>query len=770
MSDAANAAGPAGSAEGQPAGVRTVRRMRLPADRRTPAAARAVVRTVLEQAGLEHLLDAALLLTTELSTNAVVHAGTDLDLEVVTDEAGLTVTVVDDARGVLASSSSEPSASLNELRLASGVIDARPAPPTAGPGRAGRARFSDGSDPLAELSERGRGLLLVDHFASVWGTTHQGTRKGVWFRLDRDNRRGASAATTPGDPRPVRPAPPAGLDAGLLSARTTPGGTADAAAVTSLLEITPDPYAEDPVHDFATALLTRLAELVGAGAGVIRCDLGEGGGPAVVAKYGRALRPDTPTLRVPLTLGRPATGELELDVPTTSYARPLAVLVADRVASALENDRLRRADRRRQTWLTFLAEASELLAQSLDVELTLALIPQLVVPRLGLWSAVHTTDAWGRLDLEAATHADEQMLSQLYATLRQTGPDSVLAKLPDALRGGGQVPLPAPAEGVALPLIARGQLLGTLSVGRHEHRRHEPDEVAVLQDVARRAALAVDNARIHAERRHVARTLQHSLLPPELPTVPGIGFGAAYVPTGDAVEVGGDFYDLVPLPGPGASGGESPVRDRWLVVMGDVSGKGVQAATVTGLVREVIRALVRGGRPLPEILERINETLVERGGGRYCTLALAAARRLADGRIEITLHLAGHERPVLVRADGRTFLAGSGGTALGLLDTIRCPAETVHLGPGDSLIFYTDGVTERRRGRELFGGQRLRDAAAPLAAFSADVIAARLRNATIGFSTEPPRDDIALLVVRNEPARTPIRATGTPTMSIKENA
>src|SRR5690606_40047198 len=113
--------------------------------------------------------------------------------------------------------------------------------------------------------------------------------------------------------------------------------------------------------------------------------------------------------------------------------------------------------------------------------------------------------------------------------------------------------------------------------------------------------------------------------------------------------------------------------------------------------------------------------------------------------LSLSLYLAGHDAPVLVRSDGRTGPVGISGTALGLLDTIRCPAETVHLGPGDSLIFYTDGVTERRRGRELFGGQRLRDAAAPLAAFSAGVIAARLRNATIGFSTEPPRDDIALL-------------------------
>jgi phosphoserine phosphatase RsbU/P len=372
---------------------------------------------------------------------------------------------------------------------------------------------------------------------------------------------------------------------------------------------------------------------------------------------------------------------------------------------------------------------------------------------------VHTTDAWGRLKLETAAHADEQSLPQLYASLQQTGPDSVLSRLPGAMRAGGQVPLPPPTEGFAIPLIARGQLLGTLAVGRHLGRRHDPDEIAVLQDVARRAALAVDNARIHAERRNVARTLQRSLLPPKLPTVPGIGFGAAYVPTGDAAEVGGDFYDVVPL---------SP--EQWLVVIGDVSGKGVQAAAVTGLVREVIRALVRGGRPLPEILERINETLVERGRGRYCTLALAAVRP-DQQRLEVILHLAGHERPLLVRADGRTLAAGLGGTALGLLDAISCPSETVWLEIGDSLIFYTDGVTERRRGRELFGGQRLRDAAAPLANYSAEVMAARLRTATIGFSAEPPRDDIALLVLRNDPAVPPIRVRARAAVpSMKESA
>jgi serine phosphatase RsbU (regulator of sigma subunit) len=164
----------------------------------------------------------------------------------------------------------------------------------------------------------------------------------------------------------------------------------------------------------------------------------------------------------------------------------------------------------------------------------------------------------------------------------------------------------------------------------------------------------------------------------------------------------------------------------------------------------VIRVLVRDGKPLPEALGALNDTLVERGGGRYCTLALAAVERVGNGHLEVSLHLAGHDRPVLVRGDGRTSFVGTGGTALGLLDTIATPAATVPLGPGDALVFYTDGVTERRRGRELFGPERLRETAAPLAGYSADVVAARLRTAAINFSPEDPRDDIAILVLRNE--------------------
>ena len=670
-----------------------VRRARLPADRRTPATARAIVRAVIIDAGLDELLNEALLLTTELSTNAVMHARTELDLEVVADTAGLSVLVIDFAPGPLETAAI---GSKNEK------VD------------------------ISEVSERGRGLLLVDHFASRWGTVHLQSGKGVWYRLDRKYADPATARPTGMTVAPQAPSP-------------TRTGVAGSGAIAALMQPTPDPSAVDPLPDFAAELLARLAEVTGAAGGAIRLDRGDGSGAQQLARYGRQPLPTDEPLRLPLTVNRPYSGELELDAAPSDYALPLATLAAERLSLHLENDRLRRADVRRQTWLTFLAEASELLAQSLDVELTMALIPQLIVPRLGQWCAVHTIDEWGRLQLAAATHADELRLSELYTVLKDTGAESVQARLREASRSGSQVRIGAPLDGFAVPLVARGQRLGTLAVGRHQRHRHDPDEVAVLEDVARRSALAIENARIHDERRRVAQALQQSLLPPVLPVVEGIGFAAEYVPTGDAADVGGDFYDVLPMP-----------DGRWLAVIGDVSGKGVQAAAITGLVRDVLRVLIGDGKPLPEALARLNETLLDRGGGRYCTLAMAAVGRGDDGRLDVSLHLAGHDRPVLLSGDGRASFVGTGGTALGLLDSIATPATDVRLRPDDALVFYTDGVTERRRGRELFGGERLRDAAAPLAGYSADVVAARIRSTTIGFSVEPPRDDIAILVIRND--------------------
>nr|BFE64159.1 hypothetical protein GCM10020063_086850 [Dactylosporangium thailandense] len=646
--------------------TQTVRRLRLPADHSSPGLAREAIRTIAHERDLLPVLDEALLLVTELTTNSVVHAGTEVDLEITASDTSLTVAVLDFSPGVVTPRSVE----------------------TGG-----------------ELPERGRGLLLVEQMATAWGTVHFSGGKGVWFRLD----------VTPVD-LPDVPAfdLPSAVDSLIWS------GTGVS------------------LEELAEELLQRLCRAIGAQGAALTVD--EGDGPHTVTAYGR-VGGETQSAgggfgrRVPLRVARPWRAELFVAGGANSpYARPLTALAADRLTLLVENHRLRRADAERRTWLTFLADASELLAQSLDVELTLALIPRLVVPRLGQWCAIHAVDAGGELRLAAATHADESQVAGLLDALAQAAP-----QLKEAMGTDAVVPLGAPLEGYIVALIARNQHLGTLVVGGKGDTWQRAEEVAVVEDVARRAALAIDNANIHAERRRVAQTLQRSLLPPQLPKAEGIEFGAEYVPTGEGVDVGGDFYDVVSLS-----------ARRWMVVVGDVSGKGVQAATVTGLVRDVTRVLVRDGRPLPEVLVRLNETLLERGGGRFCTLCLAQILRRGDNRLDVTLHLAGHDQPVLLRADGSTELVGACGTALGLLDTINTPRSQVLLDPGDTLIFFTDGVTERRRGIDLFGVERLREEAANLAGFPADVVAARLRARTLSYSPEIPRDDIAIFAVRND--------------------
>jgi serine phosphatase RsbU (regulator of sigma subunit)/anti-sigma regulatory factor (Ser/Thr protein kinase) len=666
----------------------------LPADSRTPAAARAVVRAALLEADLAVLVDEALLLTTELSTNGVQHAGTDIDLEVIATESGVTVTVTD--YGI------------------------------------GRAVLLP---PNGDLSERGRGLLLVDHFAASWGTTHNAKSKGVWFRLVPPGLTDpAEAEARTGGAEPVGPQqapPPPAVDVAALRA--------DALAALARLDLpTQD---ATTLASLVTVTLQRLCAAVGATGGVVQLDQADGQGMLTFAEHGLAFPPQQGTVRAALQVSWPWHGELVLLTPSipSPYAAPLAEMTAERLGLSLENDRLRHTDLRRQSWLTFLAEASELLAQSLDVDLTLALIPRLVVPRLGEWAAIYGIDEWQEPVYAAAAHTDEAALAELLAGLHTGGPDSALDRLREVARTGMQAPLPAPVEGFAVPLTARGGRLGVLAVGRHQDRRQDPEEIAIVDGIAHRAALALDNARIHAERRRVAQTLQQSLLPPVLPTLAGVGLGAEYVPTLGDADVGGDFYDVVPMP-----------DGRWLVVIGDVSGKGVQAATITGLVRDVIRVLVRDGRTLPELLSRVNDTLVDRGGGRYCTLAMAALTTGPGQRLDVALHLAGHDRPVLVGRGGRASFTGTPGTALGLLERVQTPGVTVNLEPGDTLVFYTDGVTERRRGNELFGVDRLRACAADLSGSRADVVAARLRAAALGFSTEPPRDDIAILALRNE--------------------
>jgi serine phosphatase RsbU (regulator of sigma subunit) len=239
----------------------------------------------------------------------------------------------------------------------------------------------------------------------------------------------------------------------------------------------------------------------------------------------------------------------------------------------------------------------------------------------------------------------------------------------------------------------------------------------------------------------------------------GLEFAAQYRPTGASNEVGGDFYDVLPLTEhpdshtPDSAGAE----DRWLLAIGDVCGKGPAAASVTGMVRDVLRTLAREGRDLPYALSALNRALVDHAGpvsepGQtvFCTVAAALVERAPDG-LRLKLCLAGHPLPVLVRAGGGAEQVGIGGMAAGLTDHIEVAEAEIHLGPGDSLVFYTDGVTERRRGDIQFGEEGTVAVLARCGGLPATEIAARLRNAATDFGDGPLRDDLAILVLRASP-------------------
>ena len=657
-----------------------VRRLRLPAALVSPSTARHEVAALLSEAGLDHLHDKAMLLTTELVTNGVLHARSEIELEAVADSEGVRITVVDSPAVVREFDVGEVKASSSEPRVG------------------------------------GMGLVLVARFASRWGTDHEPGERAVWFRLD-------------------EAAQPDSSDEGRPERRSDRGGATAAPDddVDAIVDIVIGSELQPGESLSLSDLVERLATGLAAETVAINVDRGDGEGTKVFAQHSSS-QPSTSqerSIAVPLRLSRPWRGELSMRGVHASYAESVATLAAGQIALLIENQRLEQAHHERRGWLLFIAEAGELLAQSTSLELTVALLPGLVVPRLGQWCAVHVINEYGEMVQMAATHVDETEIPALSADLAQS-PPSVRAG-----DGVGPQRLRLNRDAMVFPLAIRGEQLGALTVGRPADRTHTPEELAIIADLSRRAAVAMDNARTHDLHSRIATTLQQPLLPPALPVIDGLEVAAQYAPAGSGLDVGGDFYDLIPLPGSG-----------WLFVIGDVSGKGAAAAAVTGLVRDVLHALVLDYHDPEFTLSRLNEALLHRGGGNYATLALGLLTMNSPGAFDVSLHLAGHNQPVLLRPGGTVKLVGQGGTALGLLDAIRTPRTSVRLNRGDALVFYTDGVTERRRHHTLYGTERLLNTISALSDAPAAVLAAELRAAVLGFSPDPPRDDIAIVALK----------------------
>jgi serine phosphatase RsbU (regulator of sigma subunit) len=403
------------------------------------------------------------------------------------------------------------------------------------------------------------------------------------------------------------------------------------------------------------------------------------------------------------------------------------------------------------------------LASSLNPDDLLAEVANLVVPEVADWCAVDVATDSGGLERKALAHVDPGVLERAAALSERypTDPDSPVGvyqvvrsgqaelypEIPDALLREGAVDDEHYRElidigmrsVIIVPMTTRGQTLGALTfVSGPSGRRFDEQDVELAHELARRCATAIDNARLYTERSYIARTLQQSLLPVELPDIPGIEAAARFRPTGEGNEVGGDFYDMFET---GSRG--------WAVVMGDVCGKGPDAAAVTALARYTLRAAAMRERLPSRALAMLNEALLrQRDDRRFCTVAYAYLEKLDRGaRVEISA--GGHPLPLLLRVDGSVEAVGAPGTLLGVVEDPDLEDRAVTLEPGDALVFYTDGVIESRASSSgVLDERRLVELVATCAGGGADAIAATIEEAAVLSQDGRPRDDIAVLVLR----------------------
>jgi len=289
---------------------------------------------------------------------------------------------------------------------------------------------------------------------------------------------------------------------------------------------------------------------------------------------------------------------------------------------------------------------------------------------------------------------------------------------------------------LAMPLVLHGEIIGVIEVGVCAPRRLGADDVDLLRLTADRVALAVGHARAFGREHRIAETLQRSLLPQTLPSLPGIALSARYLPAASEAEVGGDWYDAISL-------GEG----RVLLVMGDVSGKGLAAASTLGALRNAIRAYALDGHGPAEIADRVNRfVLTEPAREHMATLVLAVFDPV-EGKL--TWVNAGHPPPLILDGEGTPhFLEGARSVPLGVLPFPGYEEESTTLEPGSAIVLYTDGLIERR-GEHLDEGLELIADAAGQGMLDPEALCDRLLASALPGAA--PSDDVALLVLSHVP-------------------
>ncbi len=415
----------------------------------------------------------------------------------------------------------------------------------------------------------------------------------------------------------------------------------------------------------------------------------------------------------------------------------------------------------------FMAEASRVLASSMDYGETLQRVARLAVPQLADWCAVDLLDERGKIERVAVHHADPRQLelAERLDRLHHPATDEPVG-VPEVIRTGeARIFNDIQPEALAayahdsehlellsaigataviiVPMIGATGALGAITlVSSESMRRLTAADLGVAERLGRRAGTAVENARLYTERTRIAHTLQRALLPESLPEVPEAEIEARYCAAGELNEVGGDFYDVFEH-GDGS----------WMLVIGDVCGKGSRAAGVTALARHTLRAASMGGQSSAEMLQTLHRALRRQPpGADLCTTCLVVVTPASE-RLRLTVTLAGHPPPMLIDACGEARPIGRLGTLLGVLDPIDVTECEEELRAGETLLLYTDGITEAGHSGEALGERGVIELCRRAPQLTLAGLLERIEHAALEHAKGSLRDDLALLGMRMRPSR-----------------
>ncbi|GAA2132375.1 SpoIIE family protein phosphatase [Actinomadura napierensis] len=474
-----------------------------------------------------------------------------------------------------------------------------------------------------------------------------------------------------------------------------------------------------------------------------------------------ARRPDEGTPRVPEPAAPPQAGAQQAG-QAAGQAQPQARIDDEAVATIVHR-------------MDVLATASELLLDEPVFNETVAVrrCARLLAAELADWAFIDLTAANGGpsgpgggaagaapvLNRQVVMGPDDERSVEAARTLQElhpaagTLPYDVFATRQSALRphvenleelgkAGDGVPICAKIGATSLlsvPVEDGERCLGAITLASGgEYGPFDLMDLGVVQRLGRYLALVIRAARLYRRRAEVADSLQASLLPRALPAIPGATVAARYLTATHGAEVGGDFYDVF------------RVGDGWGLVLGDVCGKGEDAAAVTATARHCMRLAARWKARPGEILGMANDALLDED--RFVT-AIMAGLEMAPDRVTVSLGTAGHPPAIVVRADGVIRSASRGGVPLGLFEDFEAGADTIDLGVGDTLILHSDGVLEAcDHSRQEFGQERLLEALAGRAGGSAEDMLGAVEQALLEFCDGDLRDDVSMLALRVEAA------------------